>query len=80
MGIYGMKGPQVNAPRQTGKRNPSCAKAAIAALAIGLTAAADRAVFGQCEYFVGEIVPPSCPFGGAPTVPATTPNHPGEVV
>jgi hypothetical protein len=39
-----------------------------------------QAVFGQCEYFVSEIVPPSCPFGGPPAAIATALNNLGEVV
>jgi uncharacterized membrane protein len=66
VGTPGMKGAQMNTPRQTGKRYPSCATAAIAALAMALTAAVDRAMFGQCSYSHVEIAPSPCQFGGPP--------------
>jgi uncharacterized membrane protein len=81
-GDYGMKGSQMNIPRQTGKGNPRCAlmAAAFAFAILSIAPLGDRAVFGQCQYEVTAIIQaPDCDIGDSPTIPQGLNLH-GHVV
>jgi uncharacterized membrane protein len=81
-GDSGMKGSQMNIPRQTAKGNPRCAlmAAAFAFAALSITPLGDRAVFGQCNYEVTTIVTgPDCPFFGQAALIPTALNERGDM-
>jgi uncharacterized membrane protein len=71
MGTPGMKGSQMNAPRQTGKGCPRCALmvASFAFAILSIPPLGDRAaVFGQCKYELTAIISaPPCKTSNSPT-------------